>query len=186
MRSALVFFVVAALSVQQAISLPFAKRAIDGVYNIHLSTYFAYCVFFFSFTLDTTILNYALTLEHLENAFYSGGLGQFNDQAFKDAGLASWVRPRFLEIAAHEATHVTALSSALGANATQPCTYSLYVFFFFLNGVSGGNQYLFIYFGQPIQGRQVFCSPKPSARRCRWVPCWLCVGVYINLNFFLR
>ena len=87
--------------------------------------------FFFFFTLDTTILNYALTLEHLENAFYSGGLGQFNDQAFKDAGLASWVRPRFLEIAAHEATHVTALSSALGANATQPCTYSLYVFFFF-------------------------------------------------------
>ena len=92
---------------------------------------FAYCIGwggFFFFTLDITVLNFALSLEHLENAFYTKALAQFDDQAFKDAGLAPWVRPRFLEIAAHEATHVADLSAALGANAVQPCTYSLYVF----------------------------------------------------------
>jgi len=43
---------------------------------------------------------------------------------FKEAGLPSWVRGRFVEIASHEATHVAALSAALGDQATQPCTYS--------------------------------------------------------------
>ncbi|KAJ6620553.1 ferritin-like domain-containing protein [Mycena sp. CBHHK59/15] len=73
---------------------------------------------------DATILNFALTLEHLENAFYAGALAKFDDKAFKKAGLPSWTRGRFAQIAAHEAAHVAFLSSALGANATQPCNYS--------------------------------------------------------------
>lgn len=84
--------------------------------------------------LDTVILNYALTLEHLENAFYSGALAQFDAKAFEDADLPPWARRRFEEVAAHEATHVQALSNALGDKATQPCTYSLWVFFFELAG----------------------------------------------------
>jgi rubrerythrin len=74
---------------------------------------------------DTTVLNYALTLEHLENNFYSTALAKFDDAAFQAAGMPSWVRPRFAQIASHEKTHVAFLTKALGQDATQPCNYSL-------------------------------------------------------------
>lgn len=74
---------------------------------------------------DTEILQYALTLEHLENAFYSEGLDKLDEQAFAAAGYPPWVRARFEQIKGHEATHVQVLSAAIGAGATQPCTYSL-------------------------------------------------------------
>ncbi|KAF8916046.1 ferritin-like domain-containing protein [Mucidula mucida] len=73
--------------------------------------------------LDTVILNYALTLEHLENAFYSEALSKYDDKAFTDAGLPSGARALFQQVAAHEQAHVDFLSKALGANATKPCTY---------------------------------------------------------------
>lgn len=73
---------------------------------------------------DTTVLNFALTLEHLENAFYSQALAKFDDNAFAQAGFQSWVRGRFAQVGAHEAAHVSFLSSALGSQATQPCTYN--------------------------------------------------------------
>ncbi|TFL03161.1 ferritin-like domain-containing protein [Pterulicium gracile] len=73
---------------------------------------------------DTVILNYALTLEHLENAFYKEALGKFNAQEFQKAGYPPWVRRRFEEIAKHEATHVETLSSVLKDAAVQPCQYS--------------------------------------------------------------
>ncbi|KAJ6514902.1 ferritin-like domain-containing protein [Mycena vitilis] len=73
---------------------------------------------------DATVLNFALTLEHLENAFYSGALKKFNQRDFTKAGLPSWARGRFAQVAAHEAAHVAFLSNALGDKATQPCNYS--------------------------------------------------------------
>ncbi|KAF9063300.1 ferritin-like domain-containing protein [Rhodocollybia butyracea] len=73
---------------------------------------------------DTTILNYALTLEHLENAFYAGALSNFSQEDFVHDGLPTWARGRFVQVAAHEKTHVDFLSAALGPNATKPCTYS--------------------------------------------------------------
>ncbi|OCF33252.1 hypothetical protein I317_03685 [Kwoniella heveanensis CBS 569] len=72
---------------------------------------------------DTDILQYALTLEHLENAFYHQFLGQFDAAAFKNAGFPDWVRGRLENIAEHEAQHVALLSGALGSAATQPCEY---------------------------------------------------------------
>ena len=93
---------------------------------IRLSTLF----FPYWIVLDALVLNYALTLEFLENAFYQGALAQFDNKIFADAGFPPWVRKRFEEIAAHEATHVQLLSDVLGDQATQPCNYSLCVFVF--------------------------------------------------------
>ncbi|KAJ7598974.1 ferritin-like domain-containing protein [Mycena floridula] len=75
---------------------------------------------------DGQILNFALTLEHIENKFYHDALAKFNQQAFLDAGLPSFARDRFLEVAAHEQAHVDFLTKALkaaGVEPTKPCTY---------------------------------------------------------------
>ena len=77
-----------------------------------------------SHTADTSILNFALTLEYIENAFYKQGLADLDEQAFADAGFAPWVRGRFVQIGNHEATHVAFLRAALGGDAVQPCNYS--------------------------------------------------------------
>ncbi|THG99397.1 hypothetical protein EW026_g2952 [Hermanssonia centrifuga] len=73
---------------------------------------------------DTEVLQYALTLENLENAFYSEGLAKLDEQAFADAGYEPWVRARFEQIKGHEQTHVDALKAALGDQAVEPCTYT--------------------------------------------------------------
>jgi hypothetical protein len=74
---------------------------------------------------DTEVLQFALTLEHLENAFYQGALDKFDDAAFKAAGLPPFARGRFSQVAAHEASHVKLLQTVLGDNAPKPCEYSL-------------------------------------------------------------
>ncbi|KAK7001347.1 protein rds1 [Favolaschia claudopus] len=76
---------------------------------------------------DPQVLNYALTLEHLESTFYQQGLAKFSASDFKNAGFPDWVRGRFQQISDHEATHVSFLSTALttaGAEAVAPCEYN--------------------------------------------------------------
>ncbi|EMD36746.1 hypothetical protein CERSUDRAFT_123805 [Gelatoporia subvermispora B] len=73
---------------------------------------------------DTSVLQFALTLEQLENAFYDGALGTYDADAFEQAGYEPWVRGRFEQIAKHEADHVAFITGALGNAAPAPCNYS--------------------------------------------------------------
>lgn len=77
--------------------------------------------------LDVDVLNFALTLEHIENAFYTQGLSRFKQKDFVDAGFPDWSYGRLKQIATHEAAHVEFLEKVLGDKATQPCTYKLSV-----------------------------------------------------------
>ncbi|KAG8955973.1 hypothetical protein FRC04_006422 [Tulasnella sp. 424] len=103
MKSILFSFVSLALVARNAISCPFTPEDTSN---------------------DTKLLNFALTLEHLEYAFYTDGLAKYDQHAFKDAGFPSWVRTRFQQIADHEASHVALLSNTLGDKAVQPCQYN--------------------------------------------------------------
>jgi len=58
---------------------------------------------------DVKILNYALTLEYLESAFYA--------EALSKAKLSGAAQRFATVVAAHEATHVAALEKALGSAA---------------------------------------------------------------------
>lgn len=75
--------------------------------------------------IDIGILQYALTLEHLEDAFYTQALAKYSAEDFKKAGFPDYVRKRFVQIGKHEQDHVDYLTAALGVNATKPCSYSL-------------------------------------------------------------
>ena len=74
---------------------------------------------------ETQTLQLALTLEHLENAFYQQGLKNYSASAFGSAGYPGWVRGRINEIAQHEKVHVSFLTALLGADAPDACNYSL-------------------------------------------------------------
>ncbi len=73
------------------------------------------------------ILNYALTLEHIEDTFYRTGLANFTADSFAAAGFDSSVHSNIVEVAADEANHVKFLTgaiSALNAAPVQECTYA--------------------------------------------------------------
>jgi len=75
---------------------------------------------------DNNVLQYALTLEHLENAFYTQGLAIFSNDNFTAAGYNSTVRDLIVLIGQHESTHVSAITGLLGnrgATAVLPCSY---------------------------------------------------------------
>ena len=77
---------------------------------------------------DLTVLNYALTLENLENNFYAMGLAKFNSPApFVAAGMNASVFSYIQMVSSHEASHVAFLTAAINsvvANAAVPnCTY---------------------------------------------------------------
>lgn len=48
------------------------------------------------------MLNFALNLEQLENAFYAGALVKYSEADFASAGLPPHARGRFAEVTAHD------------------------------------------------------------------------------------
>lgn len=81
-------------------------------------------------TLDTPVdvLNYALTLEHIEYAFYRDGLDQFGEQEFVDAGFAPIVHQYFGEIRDHELAHVETLTQVVTDLGGEPVEEAEYDF----------------------------------------------------------
>jgi hypothetical protein len=79
-------------------------------------------------TLETPldVLNYALTLEHLEHAFYRDGLAQFSADDFTAAGYAAVVYDYLGLIRDHERDHVDTLVGVieqLGGEPVEEATY---------------------------------------------------------------
>ena len=76
---------------------------------------------------DLDILQYALTLEHLENVFYKQGIEQFTESDFVAAGFTTEYFTNLLYVSTDEQDHVELLTSAIAATGATPvaaCTYS--------------------------------------------------------------
>jgi len=83
------------------------------------------------FEAPVDVINYALTLEHLESTFYREGLEQFDDAAFEAAGFQGGeggVREYVAEIAAHEAAHVETLIGVVEDLGGEPVVEAEYDF----------------------------------------------------------
>ncbi len=74
------------------------------------------------------VLQYALTLEHLEATFYREALATYDEQAFIDAGFQASVREYIVVIGEHEATHVETLTGVVSDLGGEPVTEATYDF----------------------------------------------------------
>ncbi|OAP58915.1 hypothetical protein AYL99_06212 [Fonsecaea erecta] len=77
--------------------------------------------------VDITILQFALTLEHLENTFYKEAFSSFQLQDFLNAGFDEEFFINLEFIASDESAHVDFLIAAIesaGVAPVQPCQYS--------------------------------------------------------------
>ncbi len=79
---------------------------------------------------DAVILNYALTLEHLENTFYRQGLANFTENQFKADGFSSDFYKNLKVIAADEQIHVEYLTKGLTAAGAKPVAECVYNFMY--------------------------------------------------------
>lgn len=77
---------------------------------------------------DGIILNYALTLEYLERAFYRGALQNFTQADFVAAGFEDPFYANLQEVYFDEQTHVAFLSGALEAAKITPTVELQYTF----------------------------------------------------------
>ena len=76
------------------------------------------------------VLNYALTLEHLENAFYRDGLPIIGLEGISDFGYQDSVFDNLTEIGEHEAAHVSTLTEVITQLGGTPVTEGTYEFGF--------------------------------------------------------
>lgn len=81
-----------------------------------------------TFNGPVDVLNYALTLEHLEATFYRTYNNQFSDADFASAGFGNNVPGRLVAIENHEAAHVTALVDTITSLGGTPVGEAMYDF----------------------------------------------------------
>ena len=74
------------------------------------------------------VLNYALTLEHLEHAFYRNGLQEFTTDDFAAAGYAANVYEYFGLIRDHELAHVETITQVITDLGGEPVGEAEYDF----------------------------------------------------------
>jgi hypothetical protein len=77
--------------------------------------------------IDVTVLQFALTLEHLENTFYKEALGNFTQDMFVEAGYSATYYNNIKFIATDEESHVLFLQTAITAAGYAPvaaCSYN--------------------------------------------------------------
>jgi rubrerythrin len=94
---------------------------------------------------DVDVLNFALALEHLENAFYRDGLARFDADAFAESEtlsrfgheVRSGVRANVADVGDHEATHVETLTGTVADLGGTPVEEDEYEF-----GVSDVDEFL--------------------------------------------
>jgi hypothetical protein len=80
------------------------------------------------FKNDADVLNYALTLEHLESSFYRDGLKSLGTAGFTALGFQSGVFDYLSEIASDEAAHVTTLTKVISGLGATPVAEAKYDF----------------------------------------------------------
>jgi len=77
---------------------------------------------------DVDVLNYALTLEHLEATFYADGLAGFAAQDFVDLGFDASVLDYLTAIRDHEVAHVETLTDVISGLGGEPAAQAEYDF----------------------------------------------------------
>jgi rubrerythrin len=80
------------------------------------------------FANELEVLNYALTLEHLEATFYREANAAFTDQDYINAGYQPSVREKIVMIGEHEASHVTTLTEVITSMGGEPVAAAQYDF----------------------------------------------------------
>ena len=74
------------------------------------------------------VLNYALTLEHLEATFYREGVAAYDAAAYEALGFQAGVRDRIALIGEQEAEHVAFLTAGISAAGGTPVAEGVYEF----------------------------------------------------------
>lgn len=80
------------------------------------------------FADEVAVLNFALTLEHLDATLSRQGLDQFDDQAFVAAGYDPSVRDYLELVAANEAAQVAFLTETIASRGGSPVGPAAYAF----------------------------------------------------------
>ncbi len=80
------------------------------------------------FASPIDVLNYALTLEHLEATFYREGLAMFDEAAYVALGFQAGVRDYIALIGDQEAEHVAFLTAGISAAGGTPVAEGMYDF----------------------------------------------------------